>query len=220
MDTRIGSPRQPWFRCGIFSLVLLLCMTVISAAGADPERRLQDVRLERADGTPGFWRLSDHVRTADGAGPDEGTPVWIQFGFQGCQPCEVLAAAVDPLLPETVIRVYIHRDDVLLSAGQNNRQIWTSLRERAGQAPYERFIPLRRGSSRLQAQLCGPEATAIPSAVMVLPNGSIFGTVSGADTTTAADAVRAFVAQLGGTGATTEAEHPQPTPEPDEEESR
>lgn len=135
------------------------------------------------------WWLSARVPTANGKAPESPRPVWIQFGFKGCKPCEVLAEVALRELP-TAEKVYIHLDNLLLGgdAYPNKPTLWRALAEYATQPPYDRFTILYGNGESLMHAMCGDQA-GVPSAILIGADGRV---VSVLNTPTESDAVAAM----------------------------
>lgn len=134
------------------------------------------------------WWLSARVPTVNGKPPEKARPVWIQFGFKGCKPCEALAAVAIRELPEAE-KVYIHLDNLLLGdAYPNKPALWRALAEYASQPPYDRFTLLYGNGEPLLHAMCGSSA-GVPSAILIGADGRV---ISVLNTPSETDAVAAM----------------------------
>lgn len=126
------------------------------------------------------WWLSHHVATQNGPAPENPKPVWVQFGFMGCAPCEQLAALAGRELPG-VEKVYVHLDNILLSDQKelypNKPALWRALVDYAGKPAYAGFTFLYGNGEPLLQQLCGREAR-VPSAILVGADGRVAAVLS------------------------------------------
>lgn len=125
------------------------------------------------------WWLSSSVPTLNGKLPDNPRPVWIQFGFMGCQPCEALARVAIRELPD-VEKVYIHLDNVMLASPEefpNKPSLWRALVDYAAVPPYDSFMLLYGNGEPLLRTLCGDEA-GIPSAILIGADGKVLSVLS------------------------------------------
>lgn len=175
------------------ALVVWLGFATEGSAQDSVAELLPSLTLDRIDDTSAVWRLGDFVQTADAGAPASPTPVYMQFGFMGCAPCEVLAELANELLPESVIRVYVHLDDVLLhDYGGSNQQLWRQLWQFSTAPPYDTFVTIRRGSTDLMQTMCGPDASSAPAGLLIQPDGTVFATLTSADEGVATEAFSGF----------------------------
>ena len=135
------------------------------------------------------WWLSGRVPTANGKAPEKARPVWIQFGFKGCKPCEELALVAVRELPDAE-KVYIHLDNILLGTPEfpNKPTLWRALVDYGAQPPYQTFTMLYGNGEPLLQAMCG-EAAGIPSAILVAADGRVLSILN---TPTETDAVAAM----------------------------
>ena len=119
------------------------------------------------------WWLSGRVPTLNGKAPETARPVWIQFGFKGCKPCEALAVVAIKELPEAE-KVYIHLDNLLLGSPEfpNKPALWRALVAYAAAPPYDHFTLLYGNGEPLLHAMCGDEA-GIPSAILIGADGKV-----------------------------------------------
>ena len=135
------------------------------------------------------WWLSSRVPTANGKAPEKARPVWIQFGFKGCKPCEELARVAVRELPDAE-KVYIHLDNILLGTPEfpNKPTLWRALVDYGAQPPYQTFTMLYGNGEPLLQAMCGDKA-GIPSAILVAADGRVLSILN---TPTETDAVAAM----------------------------
>lgn len=187
------------------TLSLLLTMAAASPLQADtppatapsaPSSRLAVVGQQMVDfhsrGLPfesPEWWLSSRVPTLNGKLPENPRPVWIQFGFKGCKPCEALAVVAIRELPDAE-KVYIHLDNILLGTPEfpNKPSLWRALAEYGAHPPYDTFIMLYGNGEPLLHAMCG-DAANIPSAILVAADGRVLSILN---TPTETDAVAAM----------------------------
>ena len=119
------------------------------------------------------WWLSGRVPTQNGKAPQQARPVWIQFGFKGCRPCEALATVALRELPDAE-KVYIHLDNILLGSPEfpNKPALWRALVSYAATPPYDAFTVLYGNGEPLLHAMCGDEA-GIPSAILIGADGRV-----------------------------------------------
>ncbi len=119
------------------------------------------------------WWLSSRVPTLNGKLPKNPRPVWIQFGFKGCKPCEELAAIAIRELPDAE-KVYIHLDNIMLGTSDfpNKPTLWRALAEYGAHPPYDTFTVLYGNGEPLMYTLCGGEAK-VPSAILIGADGKV-----------------------------------------------
>lgn len=119
------------------------------------------------------WWLSSRVPTLNGKLPENPRPVWIQFGFKGCKPCEALAVVANRELPD-VEKVYIHLDNIMLGADEfpNKPSLWRALVDYGSLTPYDKFIILYGNGEPLLHALCG-DNPGIPSAILIGADGKV-----------------------------------------------
>jgi len=135
------------------------------------------------------WWLSSRVPTVNGKVPEKARPVWIQFGFKGCEPCEELARVVVRELPD-VEKVYINLDNIMLGTPDfpNKPTLWRAIAEYGAHPPFDTFIMLYGNGEPLLHTLCGGEAK-VPSAILIGADGKV---VSVLNFPTESDAVAAM----------------------------
>jgi hypothetical protein len=173
------------------SAVLLLSLAVAAPLRADtppaPEAAVQAATSRRAVvGQPLLdfhsralpfeseeWWLSGRVPTLNGKAPETARPVWIQFGFKGCKPCEALAVVAIRELPDAE-KVYIHLDNIMLGTPEfpNKPTLWRALVEYAAAPPNDDFTMLYGNGEPLMYTLCGGEAK-VPSAILIGADGKV-----------------------------------------------
>lgn len=138
------------------------------------------------------WWLSGRVPTANGKAPEAAHPVWIQFGFKGCKPCEALATIAIRELPDAE-KVYVHLDNYVLGTPEfpNKPALWRALAEYGAHPPYETFTVLYGNGEPLLHAMCG-EAAGIPSAILIGADGKVVSVLN-APTESAAVAAMALV---------------------------
>jgi hypothetical protein len=138
------------------------------------------------------WWLSGSVPTANGKAPEKPRPVWIQFGFKGCKPCEELARVAVRELPDAE-KVYIHLDNILLGSPEfpNKPTLWRALVDYGAQPPYQTFTMLYGNGEPLLQAMCGDSA-GIPSAILVAADGRVLSILN-TPTETAAVAAMALL---------------------------
>jgi len=170
--------------------------TPLSAPSAAPASRLAvvgqlmlDFHSRAIPFDSSEWWLSGRVPTANGKAPEKARPVWIQFGFKGCKPCEELARVAVRELPDAE-KVYIHLDNVLLGSPEfpNKPTLWRALVDYGAQPPYQTFTMLYGNGEPLLQAMCG-EAAGIPSAILVAADGRVLSVLN---TPTETDAVAAM----------------------------
>lgn len=179
----------------LFAGFALACAISWSGIAAAQEGQLlPPLMLDRLDENA-VWRLSEYVPTNDGSTPSDPVPLYIQFGFLGCEPCEVLAGIANEELSTDVEKVYVHLDDVLLNAGYTNQRLWRELFEHVQEPPYDEFVPIRRGNTALMNALCGEDSNA-PSGLLLLPSGEVFEVLRSPGPEAGRAAFRRFMAAL------------------------
>ena len=171
------------------TLSLLLTMAAASPLQADtpaatapsaPSSRLAVVGQQMVDfhsralpfESPEWW-LSSRVPTLNGKLPENPRPVWIQFGFKGCKPCEALAVVAIRELPDAE-KVYIHLDNIMLGTPEfpNKPTLWRALVGYAAAPPYDHFTLLYGNGEPLLQAMCGEKA-GIPSAILIGADGKV-----------------------------------------------
>jgi hypothetical protein len=135
------------------------------------------------------WWLGGRVPTANGKAPDKARPVWIQFGFKGCKPCEALATVANRELPDAE-KVYIHLDNLLLGGDEypNKPALWRALAEYGTQPPFDGFTILYGNGESLMQAMCGDQP-GVPRAILVAADGRVLSILN---TPTETDAVAAM----------------------------
>ena len=181
-------------RVAVLSLLALPALSTHATAQVPAGTQVSELRLDRVDSNV-QWRLSQHVDTVEDGTPAQPRAVYVQFGFMGCEPCNGLAELVNEVLGDRVERVYVHLDDVLLSPQMDTRTLWTDLYHYVQTGPYAGYITLRRGSSDLMHTWCGNSANP-PSALLILPDGTLHATLVSPDSQQARATLQAFLAQL------------------------
>lgn len=177
-------------------VLLSVCALIADTSAQEAEGLLPPLFWDRIDQNA-VWRLSDHVSTDGGPAPAEPKPVYLQFGFLRCPPCVVLANVANEEFGDEVERVYVHLDDLMLQEGYTNRRLWTELLTHAQAPPYDTFVTVRRGTTRLMRQLCGEEANA-PSGLLVLRDGTVFEVLRAPSEDEARASFRRFIAVIEG----------------------
>lgn len=118
-----------------------------------------------------FWRLSNHVLTAEGGATPDPRPVYVQFGSVSCEPCHALAAWINERLPDAVLRVYAHIDEVELAEnamplGRLRRDLQAQM---SADEDYSTFLPLVAVPLSLVQALTGSDS--LPGGLLILPDG-------------------------------------------------
>ena len=175
-------------------MAAFVALPLVSLSAQESATLLPSFVWDRLDENA-VWRLSDQVPTADLPGPSTPVPLYVQFGFLGCEPCTTLAAVANEELGDQVQRVYVHLDDIMIQAGYTNQQLWSELYEYLQSAPYHTFIPIRRGSSSLMNSVCGAGSNP-PSGLLILPSGQVFEVLRSPGVDGGRDAFRRFMAAL------------------------
>lgn len=181
-------------RVGGVALLLMGINSSPATAQVATGTQVSELRLDRVDSNA-QWRLSQHVDTVEDGTPAQPRGVYVQFGFMGCEPCNRLAEVANEVLGDRVVRVYVHLDDVLLSPQMDTRTLWTDLYNYVQSGPYAGYVTLRRGSSDLMRAWCGGGANP-PSALLILPDGTLHAAMLSPDAGEARSSFQAFIAQL------------------------
>ena len=155
-------------------------------------KQMLDFHSRRLPFESSEWWLSSRVPTLNGKLPKNPRPVWIQFGFKGCKPCEELAVIALRELPDTE-KVLVHLDNLLLETPEfsNKPTLWRALAEYGAHPPYDSFIILYGNGEPLLHTLCGGEAK-VPSAILIGADGNVVSVLT-APTESAAVAAMALV---------------------------
>ena len=180
-----------------FAILALGCLpftTATALAQVPVGTQVAELRLDRVDANA-QWQLSQHVDTIEAGAPASPSGVYVQFGFMGCEPCNRLAELANEVLGSRVVRVYVHLDDVLLSPQMDTRTLWTDLYHYVQTGTYADYVTLRRGSSELMRAWCGASANP-PSALLILPNGTLHAALVAPDASQAQTVFQTFAAQL------------------------
>ena len=152
-------------------------------------QRMLDFHSRRLPFESPEWWLSSRVPTINGKLPKNPGPVWIQFGFKGCKPCEELAVIAVRELPD-VEKVYVNLDNIMLGTPDfpNKPTLWRAIAEYGAHPPFDTFIMLYGNGEPLLHTLCGGEAK-VPSAILIGADGKV---VSVLNFPTESDAVAAM----------------------------
>ena len=160
-----------FFFC-LFAFTIFSSNSSAQAEGPLPPLRFDDIEARR------MWRLQNFVQTSSERAPNTPRPVYLQFGFMGCRPCETLAAEASRQFNGDVELVYIHIDGIISQNYSNMQALWSVLWDFAQQPPYDNFTVARRGTRELMEGLCGA-GTNPPMGLLILPNGEVFAVVTG-----------------------------------------
>jgi hypothetical protein len=198
-DVSMVRSSPPWTCLRLVALPLVLAALLLTPASARAQwpagQVVPDLAFDRVD-TNAVWRLSQVVPVADrpssAALP---SALYVQFGFLGCAPCEVLAQVANEVFGDRVVRVYVHLDDVVLQPGERPQELWRRLYEATRQPPYASFLTMRRGSSEQMHQICGADANP-PSGLLIRPDGTLVEVVRTPDPTAARAIFQRFVQGL------------------------
>ncbi|MCA9297956.1 MAG: hypothetical protein KDA28_02755 [Phycisphaerales bacterium] len=137
--------------------------------------------------------------------PNDPRPVFMVFGAHWCEPCHRITEDAAEQLGDDAMIVFVHLDDVDIGMGLGNDEIQEAVEDMVATLP-EGVTVLTRGRITLFSYLTGLELgddiqAALPVALMILPDGTIYGRITTYDADLVHDQLAGYQAAIASSAA-------------------